>query len=76
MRVAGVRTVIVLLNQRNLNLMEVNKDSFEFKRLSVFFFNHLFFFLFSFLLTRVFCLKVTEEVARLDKSSFGSVCLL
>jgi len=40
-RVAGVRTVIVLLNQRNLNLMEV-----------------------------------TEEVARLDKSSFGSVCLL
>jgi len=40
-RVAGVRTVIVLLQQRNLNLMEV-----------------------------------TEEVARLDKTSFGSVCML
>jgi len=40
-RVAGVRTVIVLLNQRNLNLMEV-----------------------------------AEEVARLDKSSFGTVCML
>jgi len=40
-RVSGVRTIIVLLNQRNLNLMEV-----------------------------------TEEVARLDKSSFGSVCIL
>eukprot|EP00092_Neocalanus_flemingeri_P001140 GFUD01001214.1.p1 GENE.GFUD01001214.1~~GFUD01001214.1.p1 ORF type:complete len:430 (-),score=156.20 GFUD01001214.1:124-1413(-) len=40
-RVAGVRTVIVLLNQKNLNLMEVS-----------------------------------EEVARLDKSSFGRICLL
>jgi len=40
-RVAGVRTVVVLLNQRNLNLMEV-----------------------------------TEEVARLDKSSFGTICML
>ena len=72
---AGVRTVIVLLNQRNLNLMEVNKDSFEFKRLSVFLLRPSVV-LFSFLSTRVFCLKVTEEVARLDKSSFGSVCLL
>jgi len=40
-RVAGVRTVIVLLSQKNLNLMEVS-----------------------------------EEVARLDKSSFGRICLL
>jgi len=40
-RVAGVRTVIVLIGQKNLNLMEV-----------------------------------AEEVARLDKSSFGRICLL
>ena len=40
-RVAGVRTVIVILNQKNLNLMEVS-----------------------------------EEVARLDKSSFGRICML
>ena len=40
-RVAGVRTVIVLLNQKNLNLMEVS-----------------------------------EEVGRLDKSSFGKICML
>ena len=34
MRVAGVRTVIVLLNQRNLNLMEVNYNYiFDLKKL-------------------------------------------
>lgn len=40
-RVVGVRTVVVLLNTRNLNLMEV-----------------------------------AEEVSRLDKTSFGSICML
>ena len=56
-RVAGVRTVIVLLNQRNLNLMEVTQTINQSN---------------AFLLD----FQVTEEVARLDKSSFGSVCLL